>query len=164
MKLHYHDRFFSCIAQAYPETKFRSWFLLSKRTKFLNRFLVHGTNSCNQNAPTVGFKADNIYERIIRPSNDDNFALSSPPGRAQRAGTAEVWSQSILLGNGHASCHPRKKKKRERSKKSLFAMYLSLSQKKALAFAILIIKRQKKIDWNEFVCMKHYHVATKTES
>ncbi len=59
--------------------------------------------------------------------------------RAQRAGTAEARSQSLLLGNGHGGCHRRKKTKREKTKKSLFAMYLSLSQKKALALAILII-------------------------
>ncbi len=36
------------------------------------------------------------------------FALCSPPGRAQRAGTAEAQSQSLLLGNSHAECHPQK--------------------------------------------------------
>ncbi len=49
------------------------------------------------------------------PSYDKSFALRSLPGRAQRA--AEAWL--------------------------FFAMYLRLSQKKALALAALIIQQQK---------------------
>ncbi len=49
---------------------------------------------------------------------------------AQRAGSAEARSQSLLLGNSQAACHTGQSNKRERRKKSLFTLFLSLSQKK----------------------------------